>query len=73
MAGGHGKQEKQLFPLPPHFMNRYCLSRKIPIEREKKQERKKEKITNRTQTKPNAPHVMYNVKILSQLLIIPDK
>ena len=41
------------------------MSWKILMEKEKKQqERKKEKNTDRTQTKLNAPHVMYNVKIL---------
>ena len=35
-------------------------------KRKKNQERKKEKSTDRTQTKMNAPHVMYNVKILPQ-------
>ena len=60
--GRSAKQEK-LFPLPSHLMNHYCLSKKIPIEKEK--ERKKEKNTDRTQTKLNAPHVMYNVEILS--------
>ena len=32
----------------------------------KKEERKKDENTNRTQTKQNAPHVMYNAKILPQ-------
>ena len=34
---------RKIIPLPSHLMNRYCLSRKIPIEKEKKQERKKER------------------------------
>ena len=40
------------------------MSRKIPIEKEKKQERKKEKNTDRAQIKLKAPHVIYNVKKL---------
>ena len=55
---------RKIIPLPSHLMNRYCLSRKIPIEKEKKQERKKERNTDTIQTKLNGPHVIYNVKIL---------
>ena len=52
-------------------MNRKGLSRKIPIEKDKKQERKKErkkerKNTDRKQTKLKVPHVTYYVKILPQ-------
>ena len=35
---------------------------------ERKKERKKEKNTDRTQTKMNAPHVMYNIKILPPII-----
>ena len=35
-------------------------------KRKSKQERKKEKNTDRTQINLDTPHVMYNVKILSQ-------
>ena len=34
--------------------------------KKEKQERKKQKTSDRTQTKRNAPHVMYKVKILPQ-------
>ena len=39
---------------------------------DRKRKKKKEKNTDRKQTKVNTPHVMYNVKIPSQELIIPD-
>ena len=43
---------------------------KLPVkkntERKKKQKKKEKKNTDRKQTKLNALHVMYNVKILSQ-------
>ena len=60
------KKNNDSISRPSYLMNRSCLSRKTPIEKEKKEERKKEKNTDRTQTKLNAPHVMYNVKILPQ-------
>ena len=44
--------------LPCYPVNRYCLSRELWIEEEKEEEeRNKQKSTNRTQTKLNAPHV----------------
>ena len=47
------------------------LGDKLPVkentEKKKKKRRKKEgQTTDRKQAKRNAPHVMYNVKILSQ-------
>ena len=51
---------------PSYLMNRLCLSRKIPIEKEKKKKERKKENTDRKQTKLNTLHVMYNVKILSQ-------
>ena len=42
-------------------------------KKRRKEERKKEKDTDRKENKLNAPHVMYNVKILSQQLINRDK
>ena len=53
-----------------HFGKR--LGDKLPVKentekKKKKKRRKKEgKNTDRKQAKRNAPHVMYNVKILSQ-------
>ena len=51
-----------------HFGKR--LGDKLPVkentEKKKKKRRKKEGKTDRKQAKRNAPHVMYNVKILSQ-------
>ena len=43
-------------------MNCYCLSKKIPMEKENKHERKKEKNTDRTQTTLNAAHVCTMLK-----------
>ena len=48
------KKNKDFFSLRCNL----CLSRKIPIKKEK------EKNMDRTQTKLNAPQVRYNVKIL---------
>ena len=39
---------------------------KISIEKEKKKKKEIKKNTGRIQTKLNAPHVRYNVKILPQ-------
>ena len=36
------KKNNDFLSLPCYPVNRYCLSRKIPIEKEKKEERKKE-------------------------------
>ena len=47
-------------------------TKKKKKKKKKKKERKK-KNTGRLQTKPNAPHVKYNVKILPQELMIRDK
>ena len=47
-------------------MDRECLSRKRPIEKVKKKEINKEKNTDTTQTKLNAPNFRYNVKVLPQ-------
>ena len=49
-----------------YLMNLQCLSRKIPIKKEKKKKERKKKNTDRKQTKLNAPHVMSSVKIKSQ-------
>ena len=43
-------------------MNLQCLSRKIAIEKEKNRKERKKK------PKLNAPHVIYNVKILPPIL-----
>ena len=40
--------------------------KEILIEKEKQEERQKENNTNRTQTKLNASHARYNVKMLLQ-------
>ena len=48
---------RKIIPLPSHLMNRYCLSRKIPIEKEKKQERKKERNTDTNQTERSSRYV----------------
>ena len=57
-------KNKDSLPLPCYPVNCECLSRKIPIKKEKR--RKKEKKTDGKLTKLNAPHVRYNVKILPQ-------
>ena len=57
------KKNNNSLSLPCNPVNRLCLSKKIPIEKDKKEERKKEKKnTDRTQTKLNVPHVRFNVK-----------
>ena len=66
-ASGSGKQKKKWFHLPHLLSHESFVSVKENTNRKrKKEERKKEKNTDRTQTKLNAPHVMYNVKILPQ-------
>ena len=57
------KKNKDFLSFSCNPVNHKCLSRKILIEKENKEERKK-KNTDRTETKLNAPHVRYNVKIL---------
>ena len=42
------------------------VSVKENTDNKRRKTRKKERNTNRTQTKLNVPHVMYNVKILPQ-------
>ena len=49
------------------------VSVKENTHRKRKTEERKKKNTDRRQTKLNAPHVRYNVKILPQQLIIGDK
>ena len=74
VGGWKWKTRKTIIPSPTPSYESSLLSVKENTDRKRKKTRKKErKNTNRTQTKLNAPHVMYNVKILSQLLIIPDK
>ena len=59
------KKNKDSLSLPCNPVNRQCLSRKIPTEKENKDERTK-KNTGRTQIKLNTPHARYNVKMLLQ-------
>ena len=61
------------FPLPSLLSHESLVSVKEYANRKRKKRRKKEKKSNRTQTKLNAPHVQYNVKIITQYLIIRDK
>ena len=64
-VSGWKSKTRKIIISSSHPLNCQCLSRKIPIEKEKKTGKKERKRYGRTQTKPNAPHVMYNVKILS--------
>ena len=68
------KKNKDFLSLPCNSVNYQCLSKKKYRQKKNnnKEERKK-KNTDRTQTKLNAPHIKYNVKILPQKLIIRDK
>ena len=55
-------ENKKNYDSPSHscyLVHCQCLSRKKPIKREKNEEEKKN--TDTTQTKLNAPRVMYNV------------
>ena len=64
VSGWKWKKRKIMIPSPFHI-NSSCPSRKIPTEKEReKKERKKN--TDTTQTKLNASHVQFNVKILPQ-------
>ena len=55
-----------ILPSAPSYELLVSVKENTNRKRKKNQERKKEKNTDRTQTKMNAPHVMYNVKILPQ-------
>ena len=61
--GGSGKQEKQWFPLSSLLSCESLVSVKENAVRKRKKRRNKKK---KTQTKLNAPHLRYNVKILPQ-------
>ena len=50
-----------------------CLKKNTDRKKNNNKEERKKKNTDRTQTKLNAPHIKYNVKILPQKLIIRDK
>ena len=55
------------FPLPYLLSCKSVVSVKENTDRKgKKEERKKKKKSDRIQTKPNAPHVQCNVKIIPQ-------
>ena len=53
------KKNNDSLSTPCYPVNRYCLLKKLSIE-------KKRKNADRIQTKLNAPNFGYNVKILSQ-------
>ena len=62
---------KIIIPFPSLISSESLVSGKENTGRkrkkvERKKERKKKKNTDRTQTKLNAPHVRYNVKVLPQ-------
>ena len=56
------KKNNDSLSIPCYPVDHQCLSEKIPIAKEEKEERKK-KNTDRIQAKLNAPQVRYNVKI----------
>ena len=58
------KKNNDFLSHPCYPVNCQCLSRKIPIKKEKKE--RKRKNTDTTQTKLNALHVRYNLKLLPQ-------
>ena len=65
VSGWMWKTRKIIIPSPvPSYKS--LVSVKENTNRKEKKARKKEKNTERTQTKLNALHVMYNVKILPQ-------
>ena len=67
VSGWKWKTRKIVLPSPvPSYESLVSVKENTHIKRKKKQERKKEKNADRTQIKLNTPHVMYNVKILSQ-------
>ena len=65
ISGWKWKTSKITIPSPfPSYESLVSVKANTPIGKEKKN--KKEKNTDRTQTKLNAPHLIYNVKILPQ-------
>ena len=73
VSGWKWKTRKIIIPFPAlSFESLVSVKENTDIKR-KITRKKEKKNTDRTQTKLNAPHVTYNVKILSQYLIIPDK
>ena len=65
VGGWKWKTRKIIIPSPASsYESLVSVKEDTNRKRKKKKEIKKEKNTDRTQTKLNAPHVMYNVKIL---------
>ena len=65
VSGWKRKTRKIIIPSTvPFYELLVFVKENTDRKRKRKQERKKEKNTDRTQTKLNAPHVIYNVKIL---------
>ena len=52
--------------LVPSYESLVSVKENTDKKRKKKQERKRQEDKDRTQTKLDAPHLMYNVKILPQ-------
>ena len=74
MSGRKWKTRKTMIPSPIHAICESLVSVKENTKKKwKKKEERKKKNRDTTQTKLNAPHIRYNIKILPQRLIIGNK
>ena len=63
VSGWTWETRKIIIPFPVPFYELLACVKENNDRKRQKQERKKEKNTDGTQTKLNAPHVTHNVKI----------